>query len=168
MSNRPTAVGTMRRLQGLAVMGHPLSRIADQLGVPNTLVYEAAHGQMATVAAWFAVRVRALTHQLADIVGPCPYTREQARHHGWYSIMVWEDIDDPGCEPCADCDWPEPIVDEVAVRQAADGRRLPLRPPEKSAAVAVMSRRGATVTHISDTLGLRRSAVRELLGAGGV
>lgn len=117
---RVPGVGTRRRVQALAAMGHPVSWQAREIGVlPQDLrdfVWSTAGASRGLAEA-----VRGLYDRWWDVrPAPCPVVTqvvEVARRHGWAPPLAWDDdeIDDPAAVP----DLGERVPQIVAVGEDA-------------------------------------------------
>ncbi len=96
------AIGTMRRLQALAALGHTFARIADGLGMSQAGAHHLATRDRAYVRATTAAKVDALYDAWSMTLPPettsaerkaATYARGVARKHGWAPPLAWDDID---------------------------------------------------------------------------
>jgi transcriptional regulator with XRE-family HTH domain len=102
------AVGTRRRLQGLAWHGWPPAQVGRRVGLAPAHVWRIAAGLTGgRVLAETACRVEAACRRLWGVspadAGVEPWrvtlTRERAVERGWVSLLAWDDIDDPDARP---------------------------------------------------------------------
>lgn len=158
-------VGTVRRLHALMAIGWRHSdispRLATALGgrsTPSELLVRTAGG---TVHVRIADAVRAVYDELSETPGPSDTNRRRAKHLNWHPPIAWDDdtIDDPNAKPYASA----PVdIDEIAVEQACNGRRVHLTRAERLAAVARLTGRGYSEKQISELLGRpARSVARD-------
>lgn len=114
----PTAVGTQRRIQGLAAQGHTLTTISAASGVH--------FDRLAVIARRDTPPERVRPHVASGVATACeqlhgvepPAGRETTRRRstaaarGWLLLDVWDDIDDPNEDPRAegDPDWLDPVL----------------------------------------------------------
>lgn len=96
--------GTRRRLQGLVVMGWPVKVLAGRLGCASEYVHYLLAGKgTGRVALKTLCAVRKLSRELHATspeqagmpAAAVRRTRNMAGRHGWLSVAVWDDIDDP-------------------------------------------------------------------------
>lgn len=89
------ATGTRRRLQALAVKGHPIRDVLRGLRCNSMLM------SVAFVEARNARRVAGIYDELWNVEGPSPVGATRARNRGWAGPGAWDDatIDDPRAFP---------------------------------------------------------------------
>lgn len=89
------STGTRRRLQALAVKGHPIRDVLRNLRC-NSMLMSAA-----VVEARNARRVAGVYDELWNVEGPSPVGATRARNRGWAGPGAWDDstIDDPRAFP---------------------------------------------------------------------
>lgn len=89
------STGTRRRLQALAVKGHPIRDVLRDLRCNSMLM------SVASVEARNARRVASIYNELWNIEGPSPVGATRARNRGWAGPGAWDDatIDDPRAFP---------------------------------------------------------------------
>lgn len=94
------ATGTRRRLQALAVMGHPPRVVAERAGVSQR-VRDAMRGDVPKVSARVAAAVARVYDELWRTHGDSVRTCKYAERRGWVSPLGWDDdlIDDPAAAP---------------------------------------------------------------------
>lgn len=102
------AVGTRRRLQGLAWHGWPPRQVGEHVGLAPAHVWRIATGAAGErVRGDTARRVEATCRRLWGVspvdAGVEPWrvevTRRRAVERGWVPLLAWDDIDDPEAEP---------------------------------------------------------------------
>lgn len=102
-----TPVGTVRRLQALAVLGWPTHVLSTRLHCTTTDL-DAIVAGTATPTRHLANHIAHHYEQLSGQPGPCTTTRDTARHHGWTAPLLWHgtNIDMPDTTPHPD---PKPV-----------------------------------------------------------
>ncbi|MEU2789083.1 hypothetical protein [Streptomyces sp. NPDC007100] len=98
-SPRVDIVGSTRRLQALAVLGHALYDVSAETGVSYAVIRRILRGEGRYTSKDFAARIRRVYEQRRHTNGPSYITRGHARAKGWYGPDAWRDIDDPQCTP---------------------------------------------------------------------
>lgn len=93
------ATGTVRRLQALAVLGHPNYTIAEALEVAGSTLRKIAAGERARVSKATAAAVASLYAQWMTRPGPSNATRRRAHANNWHGPLAWDDIDNPDEQP---------------------------------------------------------------------
>ena len=93
------ATGSMRRLRALCVIGHPLARLAPQLGTTRDRLKVIANAHTELVRTQEAAAIARLYRRLATIPGTSKQVQTLARGKGWHGPLAWDDIDDPACQP---------------------------------------------------------------------
>ncbi|WP_347956115.1 hypothetical protein [Gordonia aichiensis] len=95
------STGTVRRLQGLAVLGWSCGALADRLGTSSRALQPVVAGRIHHVKAQRARAVRDLYDELSMTVGGSARTVTVARKNGWVAPLAWDDdtIDDPAALP---------------------------------------------------------------------
>jgi hypothetical protein len=93
-------IGTRRRLQALAFMGHADQTLALELGISTARVRKLLHGA-GRIKPATASRVARLYDQLWQLPGTSRPAALTAQARGWVSPLAWEDdeIDDPAARP---------------------------------------------------------------------
>lgn len=97
--NRVPAIGTTRRIQALAVMGWPISHIADLAGIRGTQVNELMAGRRKRIPRDQAEAVDRVFRERWMQPGPNARTRTIAARNGWVPALAWDDIDNPDEQP---------------------------------------------------------------------
>ncbi|GAA4929038.1 hypothetical protein GCM10023224_05560 [Streptomonospora halophila] len=95
------AVGSVRRLRALAVIGHGLCEVSAESGLSVSGLSKLRAGQRWTQArtpaavevAYTRLEMRPASSPRAGII------RERARAAGWAPPLAWDDIDDPDAVP---------------------------------------------------------------------
>lgn len=87
------ALGTQRRLQALAAIGHSLGDIGAELGITQQAVTQVLRRDV--VAASTAAKVAELYSRLENTEGSSVRARTWALKRGWLAPIFWDDIDDP-------------------------------------------------------------------------
>lgn len=102
LRKRVPAIGTVRRLQGLAADGWFDAEIAAAVGVTPGHISRLRRATT-TVRRSTATRVRSACKQLARMPSPPGWRRDSRRafaaHRGWAPLAAWDDIDDPAATP---------------------------------------------------------------------
>lgn len=150
----PTA-GTLRRLQGLMVMGWSHAEMSARAGFDTTRV-----GRQDALGVGHAQALAVVYDQLSMLRGPSETTRQRAARFGYLPPLAWDDetIDNPAAQPNLGGG---PSVDDVAVERAASGEAVTLSTAEREEAVRRLNHRGlndkqiATRLRISDRSVLR-------------
>lgn len=95
------SVGTMRRLQALAVMGYDLTYLAERLGMKFQQVSYLRLGRSKKVQIRTARKVAELFEELQMTPGPSAETKRIAERNRWYPPLAWDEetIDDPDAKP---------------------------------------------------------------------
>lgn len=149
---RIDSAGTTRRLQGLAVMGWPLSSLADVLEVSVQAV--ASYRTRPTSTVRTARAVRDLYDRWSLLPGPSVRTTLAAQRAGWVSPLAWDDdsIDDPRAVPHPSVGdstgsaaaLPESgvVLDEIAIDRAMHGDPVALSAIERRTAALTLARQG--------------------------
>lgn len=98
------ATGARRRLQALAVMGHPLPTIATHARLSYGLLARIRNNTDRTIHPDTAARIARAYRQLIGIPGTDQTTRELAIASGWPGPMAWDEdtIDNPVALPEGD------------------------------------------------------------------
>jgi plasmid maintenance system antidote protein VapI len=97
--NRVPAVGAMRRLQALAVMGWPLAHVGHLIGTYPTKVNDLVAGRRKRISRTQADAIDTIYRALHATPGPSRTTRTAAARNGWAPGEAWTDIDDPAVTP---------------------------------------------------------------------
>lgn len=90
---RVPSIGTVRRLQALAVMGWPTAHIGAIAGLPR--VNGLMAGGLKRIPRAHAAAIDAVFRTLRDTDGPSQLSRSVAARNGWVPACAWNDIDDP-------------------------------------------------------------------------
>lgn len=161
------SAGTRRRLQALAAIGISARTIAQHTGVTTHMVRKYRSAVCDTIRPERAALFADAYNALSDHRGTGPDARRceaLARRFGWLPPIAYDDdtIDDP--DPAVDAaaraalrldapTWDRDELDEIAVEQACNGRRVHLARAERLAAVATLTERGYSEKQISELLG---------------
>lgn len=87
-----SAIGSARRLQALAVLGHPSRHLAAALGQKDhSTVLDIQTGRVWQVRALTASRISALYDRLWSTPGPSKETTRRALARGWVGPLAWND-----------------------------------------------------------------------------
>ncbi|MEV7154857.1 hypothetical protein AB0N77_09560 [Streptomyces misionensis] len=97
--NRVPAIGTMRRIQALAVMGWPISHIGELAGIRGTQVNELMAGRRKRIPRAQAEAAERVFRDRWMRSGPSAQARTVAARNGWVPALAWDDIDNPNEQP---------------------------------------------------------------------
>ncbi|AUS34635.1 hypothetical protein C1M55_28310 [Rhodococcus qingshengii] len=144
------STGTRRRLEGLAVLGWSLRRIADELGCDRANLAKMRKRQSVTFEMHEAVKA------VFDRLGPdggCTRTKLWAASNGFVHPLLWDDIDDPFAEPLKlGRDTGPQLVDDVVVQRLVSGRVTDATIAERRAAFARLDAQGLSCQQIASIL----------------
>lgn len=98
---RVPSIGTVRRLQALAVMGWPTTHIGAIAGL--TRVNDLMAGGLKRIPRAHATAIDTVFRTLRDTDGPSQLARSVAARNGWVPASAWCDIDDPDETPSRQC-----------------------------------------------------------------
>lgn len=95
-------VGTMRRLQALAMIGYDLADLGERLGMKLQQVSMLRLGHSPKVTIRTARAVAELFEDLQVTAGPSRAAQRVAERNGWFLPLAWDEdaIDDPAAKPC--------------------------------------------------------------------
>lgn len=94
------ATGGIRRVHALMAIGHFAYDIADACGVDKSVIVHLTNGQLTTVRADTADKIRTGYAVLYTKAGGSTRNRRRAEREGWHGPLAWDDdIDDPNAEP---------------------------------------------------------------------
>lgn len=98
------AIGTIRRLQALAAIGHNYPTVAARVGIHKDALGVIARGDRTSVRTETAKAVAAAYRLLSRTPGTSVRTRLNAARLGWQGPLAWDDttIDDPAATPETD------------------------------------------------------------------
>lgn len=159
------ATGTIRRLQGLQLLGwsnQEIARLSGGLtGESIRQTYRRHH-----VTEKVRDRVLQVTAELvARGQGPSKIVAARAKAKGWVPLLAWDDIDnDP--EPTAATE-KDDSIDDIAVELACAGQKVKLTRAERHAAIRILHGRRYADPLIAETIHRPSRTVirdRELLG----
>lgn len=169
LRGRVPAVGSMRRLRALAVLGWPVSELAARVGMRVEQVSRIRRGGYGwSVLASTARKVTACYDGLSMVPGPSTLTGLRARRVGWVPPLAWEgvDMDDPAAVPdMGDEGLPATSCDWVVVELVIAGEPVPRRCTDAEAAEVArrLRAKGMDVTLIAARLRSSTRRVRALL-----
>ncbi|MGW7296139.1 hypothetical protein ACWGIB_27600 [Streptomyces xiamenensis] len=151
------ATGTRRRLQALAVIGHTMVSIADEVGLARGAVIRIANGEFPSVRATTADAIADLYRSWVQRPGPSKRTSTIATRRGWHSPIAWDgdDIDDPCAMPDTGAD-DEPLTQAEA--RAINGQEMQHLASLGVAEHDIARRLGLRERHVHDTLRQLREA----------
>lgn len=97
-------IGATRRLQALAAIGWPMTRVADETGLHFVTLACVQRGAQNRIGAQLHRGIVAAYDRLHMTPGPSVRARNDAHRKGWAPPLAWDDIDDPneiptGVEP---------------------------------------------------------------------
>lgn len=147
------AVGTVRRIQGLQVLGWTLDEIAESMGMNRRNVQRILHQEW--VRPETRDRVAEITRAfVARGRGASNHVTTKSLNKGWLSPFVWDDIDDPNATP-ADVTATGDYVDEVRIWNAVNGppRRHRLTSTERTEAIRLLHGKRWTAERIAEQIG---------------
>jgi len=95
------SVGSMRRLQGLAYMGHTLEQQSAETGIPITTLHAIREARTGKVRTTTHNVIRDASDRIGITPGPSEVARRIAGSRGWVSLFAWDDdtIDNPRAGP---------------------------------------------------------------------
>lgn len=96
---RVAPTGSVRRVQGLAAIGWPLTQQAPDAGLHVQFLRDLVAGRYRRIPRQHAVAIERLCRLRFLTPGPSKTARTVAARHGWVPVTAWEDIDDPACRP---------------------------------------------------------------------
>lgn len=142
------SVGTVRRGQALAAIGHSHQSIGEALGIHPVLVARLLNRPPASIWAERAIAMAALYESWFRTCGPSKRTATTAAQRGWHGPEAWEgaDIDDPKARPHA--------VLRLSATAIND---------ERSAEVRRLASAGAIPEEIAERIGITAKGVRHIL-----
>lgn len=113
--------GTIRRIQALACIGHPVAWTAEQSGYHPSYLFNIMAGRIPTVPRDVAARIAQVYRQHSGRPGPSTFARNSARRNNWHGPAVWDDIDNPDEQPDSEpAAAAEPSRDELAAIRRAE------------------------------------------------
>ncbi|MEV5819252.1 hypothetical protein AB0L22_08765 [Micromonospora haikouensis] len=145
------AVGSARRLQGLAYAHYSSDDLAPMLDVIPEVVRRYRSGTHRMIAEARAHSIQVVARQLDGTWGPSPRAHVHAIRQGWAPLAAWDDIDDPSAQPSMPDDrdnW----VDDIAVEMALAGEQVALTRLERHHAVHRGRQLGMTASTIGRVL----------------
>ncbi|MFI8191432.1 helix-turn-helix domain-containing protein [Streptomyces sp. NPDC085946] len=139
------AIGTVRRIRALYVIGHSPKTIAAAADLDESTVSHLANGRHATVLHATENKIRRAYSKLSAVSGPSEKAKQRAAAQKWHGPLAWDDIDDPNCKP-----------ETFRKSKAKAGvRRMHADP----ARVAELTAAGRTAQQIADELGCHKRSV---------
>lgn len=91
--------GSMRRVQGLAVVGWPIRQIAQDAGLHEQFLRDLVVARYRRIPREHAAAIERVCRARFLTPGPSKATRTVAAKNGWVLVTAWPDIDDPDCVP---------------------------------------------------------------------
>lgn len=118
---RVDPTGTIRRIQALACIGHPIAWTAEQAGYTPSYLFNIMAGRVPTIPREVAGRIALVYRQNSSRPGPSRYARNSALRNNWDGPAAWDDIDDPDEQPDVETTArPEPSRNELAALRRAE------------------------------------------------
>lgn len=149
------ALGSRRRLQALACVGHSVRTLAAECRVSKPSIHDIIHGLQPTVRRDAAERIAAAYERLAfrppAVSKHTTRTRNIAVANGWHGPLAWDDIDDPAVQP-----------EQTAPYEPATKYE---RDPDKRAEIEHLYLLGESVPSIAKQLGNNEKYISDQLGA---
>lgn len=102
------ALGSTRRLQGLAALGWPMRELAARMGCHVSHLCDLSRGEVERVTAARARAIAKLYDRLSGTPGPSRRTVILSRKRGWAPPLAWE------CECIEECACPSRVDDPMA------------------------------------------------------
>ena len=98
---RVRPLGTMRRLQALAALGHPWADVSSECGVSVPTIVRIANGHQKWVSVDTVQTVADAFDRLSMRTGRSSVTRGRAAARGWAPPLAWDEgaLDDPQAAP---------------------------------------------------------------------
>lgn len=160
------ALGTMRRLQALAALGHTFMRMADALSMTQAGAHHLATRNRGYVRATTAAKVDALYEAWSMTLPSEATTRERkaatyargvARKHGWAPPLAWDDIDTDH-RPLRPAGARRSVVDDAVVLRILGGDwhlAATATPDERTAVTTGWTRSGRSLNDLERLTGWR-------------
>ncbi|WP_432027412.1 hypothetical protein [Streptomyces sp. 1222.5] len=149
------ALGSRRRLQALAFVGHSVRTLAAECRVSRPTIRDLVHGTQTEVRRDAAERIEAAYERLAFRPPAAnkhtSRTRNLAVANGWHGPLAWDDIDDPAEQP-----------EQAAPYEPATKYE---RDPDKRAEIEHLYLLGESVPSIAKQLGNSEKYIGDQLGA---
>ncbi|MFJ8594822.1 helix-turn-helix domain-containing protein [Streptomyces sp. NPDC093598] len=145
---RVDATGAVRRLRGLAWLGHSWRDVGDRTGMTEDRLGVIARGVVDAIRPEEARKIAATYRALSTTPGRMKQIATAARNKGWHGPLAWDDIDDPAAKP------------ETSGRDgsSASRRRIVRADPAR---VARLTAQGLSAGQIAQEIGChKRSVVR--------
>lgn len=158
------ALGTRRRLQALARLGHTGSDIAAALDLSPARISQLMRGNRSGryVLTETAAAVAEVFERLCMTI-PQGWTHDRARRAaeraGWPPPLAWSNIDDPDEQPRGACERNrrKTEVDPVAIERAMAGDHMNLTRAERFAVVARLRADGWSLKRIEAHTGMTKA-----------
>lgn len=170
------SVGSMRRLQALAVDGWPSPLLAKRIGINEVTVSNIRRGMTSLVYGSNADRIAAVYDELTGKSGPSDRTRAYAARKQWLPYTAWsDDIDDAAALPLVVEGPPCQLllenvrdIDLRAIERAMSGHPVTLTRRERREAIARLYAAGKSYSEMADLLAIDDRMVHRDLQALGV
>lgn len=148
-SCRVLSIGSIRRVQALALQGHSRGSLARRAGM--SLAALNASLQRPTISIALAREIRDLYAQLVETPGSSSHATRLAVSAGWSPSHAWdeESIEDPRAEPVHELD----VIDEVAIARVLSGIPTPLTRSEFLEAIHRGTQAGMSTEQLGRLLG---------------
>lgn len=154
------AIGTLRRLQALAAIGHRLQDLDREMGLARGCSSWFLRNTRDVVHRKTADRVAELYERLSMTVPDYPLAeraRKTAAKKGWAPPLAWDNIDDPNERPKFGIDkGRKSYIDHAAVERRLSGDRSVRLTPEEAGEVCRRAyRAGRSTNWIEEMTGLK-------------
>ena len=133
------ATGARRRLQGLAVQGWDLGRLAVVTGINESTLAAIRGGVTERVNVRMHDAIEDAVKSIGMRVGESVQSRQNADRKGWAGLLAWDDIDDPDESSTGR---PDTHVDRVVVARLIDGHKVTSTRAEKVEAMRLWLEEG--------------------------
>lgn len=132
------AVGSMRRVQALIAMKHPLWHIAEESGVSLSVLGVVLNGRQRRIERRTAEAIAAGYERLSARPGTSTRSAHRAEHMGWAPPAAWDgrDLDDADAFP----DWTGACGTAEGFRRHVE-QGIPACPPCKTAGMALQAKK---------------------------
>lgn len=169
------ALGTMRRLQALATLGHTFARMADAMAMTQSGAHALATRPRAYVRATTAAKVDALYDAWSMTLPPADtarqrkaaaYVRGVAAKRGWAPPLAWDDIDTDR-RPLRPAAPRRSVVDDALVLRilGGDWHLAPIATPDERTAVTTSwTRSGRSLNDLERLTGWRANRYTDTQG----
>lgn len=149
--DRTRALGSTRRLQALAYLGHPYGDISEETGIAADRLRIITRGLTDVVRPDEACKIAAAYRVLSTKPGRLKQIATAARNKGWHGPLAWDDIDDPHEQP------------EIA--KPFESSKKYVQDPDKKAEIEHLYLLGESVPSIAKQLGGNEKYIADQLAA---